>query len=90
MKRFKEKNKIKLTLCVLEALMQVLWQTVKTQMKCISSGFGLFAKTKLIFTENTILLFETITCDPSMYMMDHNVLTESNFMGNSIFLQRVI
>ena len=25
-----------------------------------------------------------------MYMMDNPVLTESNFMGNSIFLQRVI
>ena len=37
-----------LTLCILETHKQVLWQTVKTKMKCgiISSGSALFAKIK--------------------------------------------
>ena len=29
-----------------------------------------------------------ITCDPSIYTMDHPHLTVSSFMGNSIGLQR--
>ena len=30
-----------------------------------------------------------LTCDPSIYTMDHLELTVSNFMGNSIDKQRV-
>ena len=37
----------------------------------------------------TIFFGEIITCDPSVYVMDHPVLTLSNFMGNSIGLKRV-
>ena len=34
-------------------------------------------------------ILEIITCDPSIYTMDHPDLTVSNFMGNSIGLKRV-
>ena len=33
--------------------------------------------------------FEIITCDPSLYIIDHPDLTVSNFMGNSIGIKRV-
>ena len=49
------KNNSILTLCGPETPKQVLWQTVKTQMKCclssISSRFALFADAKSIFRE---------------------------------------
>ena len=35
-----------LSLCKLKTPKPVLWQTVKTQMKCILSGSALFAKIK--------------------------------------------
>ena len=51
---------------------RILWQTVKTQMKCcISSGLALFAKTKSIFRERNIIFLKIITCYPSVETMDH-------------------
>ena len=62
---------------------------------CISGAFiltvsALFAKTKSIFREkkNNIIL-EILTCDPSVYTMDHPDLNVSNFMEKSIGLKRV-
>ena len=70
----------------------LLWQTVKKQMKCHIrwhlSGSALFAKTKSRKkTEKNML--EIIILDPSIYIMDHPVLTVSNVMGNSIGTKRV-
>ena len=47
----------------------------------ISSGPALFAKTKSVFREINIL-FEIITCNLSIYTMDHPDLILSNFMEN--------
>ena len=55
---------------------RILWQTVKTQMKCcISSGLALFANTKSIFRERNIIFFKIITCDTSINKMDHPKFT---------------
>ena len=39
--------------------------------------------------EKYIFVLEIITCDPSVYTMDHPELAVSNFMGNSISIQWV-
>ena len=45
----------------------------------------------LIFREtNAIFLGEIITCDPSIYTMEHPDLTVSNLMEKSIGLMRVM
>ena len=40
-------------------------------------------------SEKHIYFLENITCDPSIYTMDHSGLTVPNLMGNSIGSQRV-
>ena len=55
----------------------------------ISSGSALFAKTKLIFREINSNILKIITCDPSIYTMDHPDLTVSNFMEKRVCRQRV-
>ena len=68
----------------------VLWQTVKTWMKCRISGSALFAKDKTNLETNKYNIWgEIITFDPSIYTMDHPDLTVSNFMGNSTGPKRV-
>ena len=66
------------TLFILNSGKQVLWQTVKTQMKCcirhfhcsILSKSALFAKTKNITDRNTYKSsYKISTCDPSKYIM---------------------
>ena len=44
----------------------------------ISSGSTMFAKTKTIFRERNAFLLEIITCDPSIYTMDHSKCIVSN------------
>ena len=44
----------------------------------------MFAKPKSIFKERKTFFLKIITCDPSIYPMDHPDLTISNFIGNSI------
>ena len=72
----------------------VLWQTVKTQMKCrIMQHFirvSTFCLDKTDLQRNTIFL-EIITCYPSIhvYIMDHPDLTVPNFVENSVALKRV-
>ena len=39
--------------------------------------------------EIEVYFLEIITCDPSIYTMDHPNLTVSNFMGNFIGLKKV-
>ena len=63
---------------------------MKCRITCgISSGFALFAQTKLIVRERNTIFFEVLTCDPSIYTMDHPDLPVSNFMENFIGLKRV-
>ena len=68
----------------------VLWQTVKTQMKCrIMQHFirvSTFCLDETDLQRNTIFL-EIITCYPSIYIMDHPDLTVPNFVENSIALK---
>ena len=47
------------------------------------------AKKKSIFRERNTIFFESITCEPSIYTMDHPDITVSNFMEYSIGLKRV-
>ena len=54
----------------------------------ISSGSALFAKTKLFLRERN-LIFGNLTCDPSIYIMDHPDLIVCSFMDNSIGVKRV-
>ena len=72
---------LELTLYILVTPKHMLWQKVKIQMKCcgISSASALFAKIKQP-TEEEILFFikEIITCDPSIYTMDHLKFNISN------------
>ena len=50
----------------------------------------LLLKAKLIFRERNIILFGNyISCNPSIYTMNHPDLIASNFMENSIDLKRV-
>ena len=49
----------------------------------------LFAKTKSIFRVSNTIFVEIITCEASIYTMDHPILTISNIMGNSIVPERV-
>ena len=71
-----------LTLCILLTTNWVLWQTVKTQIKCrlmrhfISST--LFTETKMIFRERNTFFFEIITCDPLICTMDYPKFNASN------------
>ena len=44
----------------------------------ISLGSTMFAKTKTIFRERNAFLLEIITCDPSIYTMDHSKRIISN------------
>ena len=47
------------------------------------------AKTKLIFRERNTICLEIITCDPSIYTMDHPDFIVCNFMENFIGLKWV-
>ena len=50
---------------------------------------ALFTQTKLIFRERSTIFFLIITCDPSIYTIDHPDLTVCRVMENSIGLNRV-
>ena len=57
---------------------------------CISGAFiltvsALFAKQRKKYN----IILEILTCDPSVYTMDHPDLNVSNFMEKSIGLKRV-
>ena len=49
----------------------------------------LFAKTKRSLRERNLFYLEIITCDPSIYTMDHPKFIVSNQMEESISTQRV-
>ena len=51
-------------------------------------NFVLIVKTKSIFRERNIICLEIITCNLSIFTMDHSDLTLSNFMKKSIGLKR--
>ena len=68
---------------------QVLWQTVKTQMKwrivCdISSGSALFAtfKTKTMFRERNIICLKSVTCDPKYIQWTIRTLMKNGLREN--------
>ena len=67
----------------LETPKQVLWQTVKTQMKCRIMQHFIRVFTNQSSAEKNSFL-EIVSCNPSIHTMDHPDLTESNFMENSI------
>ena len=71
-----------LTLCLQVASKCVLWQTVKTPMKCRIIGhfirISLFAIETTIISERNIFFSEFITYDPSIYEMDHLKCIVSN------------
>ena len=57
-----------------------------------SEGLGsalILAETKLILKEKNTIVLEIITCDPSIYTMDHPDLIVCGFMEDSIDLKRV-
>ena len=84
-----------LTLCSLETHKWVLWQKVKTQMKWGSMGHFIRVCTVCQdridrFRETNTKLFGNYNHLPQFqYIVDHRGLTVSNFMENSIHLQRV-
>ena len=51
--------------------------------------FTLFAKTKTFFREEIKSLLKIITCDTSVYTMDHSGIIACNFMEISIDLKRM-
>ena len=68
----------------------VLWQTVMTQMKCHIMWHFIrvclfFAKDKIKIQIKNII----ITCEPSIYTMEHPDLTVCSCMENSIGLKRL-
>ena len=59
--------------------------------KCgISSGSVLLLRQNDLQRKKSQYYLEIISCDPSIYAMDHLDLTVSNFMEDSIGLQRVV
>ena len=52
-------------------------------------GLHCLLSQKTIFRERNIMFLQIITCNPSIYIIDHPDLTVSSFMGNSIALKRV-
>ena len=74
---------------------RVLWQTVKTQMKCFfSSGSALSTVTLLRFKQPSWTeihhSLKNSTCDPLKYTMGSPILIVSIDMRKSIRIQRVI
>ena len=71
----------------------VLWQTVKTQMKCCMMqhfiGVCTVCNDKIDLQRNAILFLKIITCDPSIYTMEHHDFIVCSFKENSIGLKRV-
>ena len=71
------------------------WQTVNTQIQRLHNRghqvlHYLLRYANSIFRErNAIFFMKIITCDPSIYTMDHPDLTVCNFMENSIGLKWV-
>ena len=77
----------KLTLCILEPLKRVLWQTVKTQMKCsIMQHQGLHCLLRLKQNSGTEIHhnIENSTWDPFKYTMGSPILSVSICMWKSI------
>ena len=78
--------------------LQLLWQTMKTQMKChilryiisVCTVCGCtVCKDKLDLRNKYIIFFEIITYDPSMYRKNHPDFIVYRFMENSIGLIRI-
>ena len=86
------KKKMSLTLCSLETAKWVHLQTVKAQMKCprMQQFIRVCTVCKDEFLQTKKYIFwGIITCDPSIYTMDHPGLTVSNFMEKSIGIKWV-
>ena len=75
------------TSCGPETPKRVLWQTVKCH--GISSRSALFTETKSFIRESNTTFLEIITCDPSLYTMDHPNFIACSFTENSIGLKTV-
>ena len=58
-------------------------------MAAFHQGLHSLVSQKTIFRERNIMFVEIITCDPSIYTMDHPDLTVSSLMENFIGLKRV-
>ena len=75
----------------------VLWQTVKTQMKWCTMqhnaafhlGLHCLPRQNQSSKKEIQYFWEIITCDSSIYTMDHPDFTVPNFKGNSIGPKRV-
>ena len=52
-------------------------------------AFALNAQAKPILRERSTLFLEIITCDPSIYTMDHPDFIACSFMENCVGLKRV-
>ena len=86
-----------LTLCIMDTPKWILWQTVKTQMKCSimqhNAAFhqGLHCLLRLKHPSGTEIYhnLENYTCDPLMYTMGSPILMVSICMGKSIKMKRL-
>ena len=81
-----------ITIFILGTGKQVLWLTVKIQMKChigISSGSALFAKIYLFSGTEIHHFIESLTSNPLKYKTDNSILLVSICMRQHIRMKRV-
>ena len=81
-----------LTIYILETPKRVLWQTMKTQMKCSNNAAfhqGLHCLLRLNKGTEICHNLENSTCDPLKYIMGNPILIASIFVGISTRIHRV-
>ena len=77
-----------LTLCIQETLEQVLWQTVKTQMKCRITWRFIMVRTVCYDEAEFYLNLAILTCDSLIFAMNYSRPIVWNQMEEFIIIHK--